>query len=107
MRSEMGRIGLDRSFSERDDINDAIVRAVDEASDPWGIKVTRYEIQNIQLPPTVQESMEYQIKADRQKRAVIARSVGEKRRAGRKAARTPWSCAPPRSTSARWRNSSE
>ena len=77
MRSVIGKLELDRTFEERDQINGAIVQVLDEASDPWGVKVTRYEIQNIQLPPTVQESMEYQIKADRQKRAVIARSVGE------------------------------
>ena len=77
MRSVIGKLELDRTFEERDQINGAIVQVLDEASDPWGVKVTRYEIQNIQLPQTVQESMEYQIKADRQKRAVIARSVGE------------------------------
>jgi regulator of protease activity HflC (stomatin/prohibitin superfamily) len=77
MRSVIGKLELDRTFEERDQINGAVVQVLDEASDPWGVKVTRYEIQNIQLPPTVQESMEYQIKADRQKRAVIARSVGE------------------------------
>ena len=77
MRSVIGKLELDRTFEERDQINGAVVQVLDEASDPWGVKVTRYEIQNIQLPQTVQESMEYQIKADRQKRAVIARSVGE------------------------------
>ena len=77
MRSVIGKLELDRTFEERDQINGAVVQVLDEASDPWGVKVTRYEIQNIQLPATVQESMEYQIKADRQKRAVIARSVGE------------------------------
>ena len=77
MRSVIGKLELDRTFEERDQINGAIVQVLDEASDPWGVKVTRYEIQNIQLPPTVQQSMEYQIKADREKRAVVARSIGE------------------------------
>lgn len=57
MRSEMGRIDLDRSFSERDEINDAIVRAVDEASDPWGIKVTRYEVRDISPPDSVLQTV--------------------------------------------------
>lgn len=77
MRSVIGKMELDRTFEERDRINAAIVQVLDDASDPWGVKVTRYEIQNVQLPSSVQQSMEYQIKADRQKRAVIARSVGE------------------------------
>ena len=54
---EMGRIDLDRSFSERDEINDAIVRAVDEASDPWGIKVTRYEVRDISTPDSVLQTV--------------------------------------------------
>ena len=78
MRSEMGRIELDRSFSERDDINDAIVRAVDEASDPWGIKVTRYEVRDISPPDSVQQAMEQQMRAEREKRAEILKSEGEK-----------------------------
>lgn len=77
MRSVIGKLELDRTFEERDQINSAIVQALDEASDPWGVKVTRYEIQNVQLPSSVEQSMEYQIKADREKRAVVARSVGE------------------------------
>ena len=78
MRSEMGRIELDRSFSERDDINDAIVRAVDEASDPWGIKVTRYEVRDISPPDSVLQAMEQQMRAEREKRAEILKSEGEK-----------------------------
>jgi len=77
MRSVIGKLELDRTFEERDQINSAIVQALDEASDPWGVKVTRYEIQNIQLPSSVEQSMESQIKAEREKRAVVARSVGE------------------------------
>ena len=78
MRSEMGRIELDRSFSERDDINDAIVRAVDEASDPWGVKVTRYEVRDISPPDSVLQAMEQQMRAEREKRAEILKSEGEK-----------------------------
>ena len=78
MRSEIGKINLDRSFSERDALNDAIVRSVDEASDPWGIKVTRYEIRDISPPATVLEAMEQQMRAEREKRAQILESEGEK-----------------------------
>ncbi|HKK49056.1 MAG TPA: stomatin-like protein [Alkalispirochaeta sp.] len=76
MRSEIGKIELDRSFSERDAINDAIVRSVDEASDPWGIKVTRYEIKDITPSETVMLSMEQQVRAEREKRAEILSSEG-------------------------------
>lgn len=76
MRSEIGKIELDRSFSERDAINDAIVRAVDEASDPWGIKVTRYEIKDITPSETVMVAMEQQVRAEREKRAEILSSEG-------------------------------
>jgi len=76
MRSEIGKIELDRSFSERDAINDAIVRAVDDASDPWGIKVTRYEIKDITPSETVMTAMEQQVRAEREKRAEILSSEG-------------------------------
>ena len=78
MRSEMGRIDLDKSFSERDEINDAIVQAVDEASDPWGIKVTRYEVRDISPPDSVLQAMEQQMRAEREKRAEILKSEGER-----------------------------
>lgn len=78
MRSEIGRINLERSFSEREVLNDAIVRSVDEASDPWGIKVTRYEIRDIAPPTGVLEAMEQQMRAEREKRARILESEGEK-----------------------------
>ena len=78
MRSEIGKIDLDRSFSERDTINDAIVRSVDQASDPWGIKVTRYEIRDISPPDTILAAMESQMRAEREKRAEILKSEGEK-----------------------------
>ncbi len=76
MRSEIGKIELDRTFSERDSINDAIVRAVDEASDPWGIKVTRYEIKDITPSEGVMTAMEQQVRAEREKRAEILSSEG-------------------------------
>jgi len=78
MRSEMGKIELDRTFSERDEINDNIVSYIDEASDPWGIKVTRYEIKDISPPEDVIQSMESQVRAEREKRSEILESEGEK-----------------------------
>ena len=78
MRSEMGKLDLDRSFEERTAINAAIVEAVDKASDPWGIKVTRYEIKNITPPRSIQDAMEKQMRAEREKRAMIAESEGER-----------------------------
>ncbi len=78
MRNEIGRLDLDRTFSERDIMNNAIVKAVDEASDPWGIKVTRYEIRDITPTPNIIESMEAQVRAEREKRAEILESEGVK-----------------------------
>lgn len=78
MRSEIGKIDLDTTFESRETINGAIVEAVDEASDPWGIKVTRYEIKNIEPPRTIRDAMEKQMRAEREKREQIAISEGEK-----------------------------
>ena len=78
MRSEMGKLDLDRSFEERTAINGAIVSAVDKASDPWGIKVTRYEIKNITPPQSIRDAMEKQMRAERETRAMIAESEGER-----------------------------
>ncbi|MFP3960182.1 MAG: SPFH domain-containing protein [Spirochaetaceae bacterium] len=78
MRSEIGKIGLDNTFSERERINDAVVKAIDEASEPWGIKVTRYEIRDITPTDTVLEAMEQQVRAERERRAEILKSEGEK-----------------------------
>ncbi len=78
MRSEIGRIELDVTFESRDNINTSIVQAVDEASDPWGIKVTRYEIKNIDTPQTIRDAMEKQMRAEREKREQIAISEGDK-----------------------------
>lgn len=78
MRSEIGKLELDRTFVERESINGNVVDAVDMASDPWGIKVTRYEIKNITPPESVQQAMEKQMRAEREKRAEIAHSEGER-----------------------------
>jgi regulator of protease activity HflC (stomatin/prohibitin superfamily) len=78
MRSEMGKLELDRTFEERNLINKAIVEAVDRASDPWGIKVTRYEIKNIVPPQSIKDAMEKQMRAEREKRALIAESEGDR-----------------------------
>lgn len=78
MRSEIGKISLDRTFSERDSINENIVREIDRASDPWGIKVLRYEIRNITPPPGVIETLEKQMEAERQKRASITLANADK-----------------------------
>ncbi|MEW5814993.1 MAG: stomatin-like protein [Spirochaetota bacterium] len=76
MRSVIGKLELDKTFEERENINAEIVRAVDEASDLWGINVTRYEVQNISVPDNVLKAMEIQMKAEREKRAEVARSIG-------------------------------
>lgn len=78
MRSEMGKLELDKSFEERTTINGAIVEAVDKASDPWGVKVTRYEIKNITPPQSIRDAMEKQMRAEREKRALIAESEGDR-----------------------------
>lgn len=78
MRSEMGKIELDKSFEERMLVNMAIVEAVDKASDPWGVKVTRYEIKNITPPQSIRDAMEKQMRAEREKRALIAESEGDR-----------------------------
>ncbi len=78
MRSEIGKLELDRTFEEREHINAQIIQAVDKASDPWGVKITRYEIKNIHPPQTVRDALEKQMRAERQKRAAIAESEGER-----------------------------
>lgn len=77
MRSVIGKMELDRCFEERQTINAEIVKAVDEAADPWGVQVTRYEIQNISVPENVLTAMEVQMRAERERRAEIARSEGD------------------------------
>ena len=78
MRSVIGKLELDKTFEERDVINRVIVDAVDKASDPWGVKVTRYEVKNIVPPESIKSAMEKQMRAEREKRAMIAESEGEK-----------------------------
>lgn len=78
MRSEIGKIELDRTFEEREKINSEIVTAVDKASEPWGIKITRHEIKNILPPASIKDAMEKQMRAEREKRALIAESEGDK-----------------------------
>ncbi|MBN2781108.1 MAG: paraslipin [Candidatus Marinimicrobia bacterium] len=78
MRSVIGRMELDKSFEERETINISIVDAVDKASDPWGVKVTRYEVKNITPPQSIKDAMEKQMRAEREKRALIAESEGDK-----------------------------
>jgi regulator of protease activity HflC (stomatin/prohibitin superfamily) len=78
MRSVIGKLELDRTFEERESINATIVGAVDKASDSWGVKVTRYEVKNISPPQTIRDAMEKQMRAEREKRAIIAESEGTK-----------------------------
>ena len=78
LRSEVGKIDLDRTFLERANINASVVSELDKASDPWGVKVLRYEIKNINPPADVITAMEKQMRAEREKRAVILTSEGER-----------------------------
>ncbi|MDE0753538.1 MAG: paraslipin [Woeseiaceae bacterium] len=78
LRSEIGKIDLDRTFEERGAINANVVSELDKASDPWGVKVLRYEIKNINPPRDVLSAMEKQMRAEREKRAVILTSEGER-----------------------------
>jgi regulator of protease activity HflC (stomatin/prohibitin superfamily) len=78
LRSEMGKIELDRTFEERSHINTQVVAELDKATEPWGIKVLRYEIKNITPPTDVLAAMEKQMRAEREKRAVILTSEGER-----------------------------
>jgi regulator of protease activity HflC (stomatin/prohibitin superfamily) len=76
LRSEIGKIDLDRTFEERATINTLVVEEIDKATAPWGVKVLRYEIKNINPPADVLEAMEKQMRAEREKRAVILDSEG-------------------------------
>jgi regulator of protease activity HflC (stomatin/prohibitin superfamily) len=76
MRSEIGKITLDDTFSEREKMNENIVKEIDEAADPWGIKVKRYEIKNIRPSNDIVDTMEKQMEAERKKRAEITNSEG-------------------------------
>jgi len=78
MRSVFGDLDLDKTFEERESLNAKIVSVVDEAADHWGVKIMRYEIQNITPPDRVLQAMEKQMTAEREKRALIAKSEGDK-----------------------------
>ena len=81
MRSELGKMELDKTFEERDQLNTNIVTSINEASGPWGIQVLRYEIKDIVPPNSVMEAMEAQMKAERVKRAQILESEGDRQAA--------------------------
>ncbi len=78
LRSEIGKIELDKTFEERAAINQSVVEELDKASTPWGVKVLRYEIKNINPPHDVLTAMEKQMRAEREKRAVVLHSEGER-----------------------------
>ncbi len=78
LRSEIGKIELDRTFEERTNINSAVVSEVDKASEAWGVKVLRYEIKNITPPQDILAAMEKQMRAEREKRATVLQSEGQR-----------------------------
>jgi len=78
LRSEIGKMDLDRTFEERDCINANIVDALDKACEPWGVKVMRYEISNINPPQSVKDALEKQMRAERERRAQVAMSEGDR-----------------------------
>lgn len=78
LRSVIGKIDLDKTFEEREAINVQVVDALDEAARPWGVKVLRYEIADIELPATILDALEKQMRAERERRAVVAQSEGER-----------------------------
>ena len=78
IRAEMGKLDLDQTFTTRQEVNEALLRELDQATDPWGVKVTRVELRDIQPSRGVQQAMEQQMTAEREKRAAILRSEGEK-----------------------------
>ncbi len=81
MRSEIGKIDLDKTFEERESLNINIVNAINFASEPWGVQVMRYEIKDIEPPRTILDAMERQMKAEREKRATILESEGNRQSA--------------------------
>lgn len=81
LRSVVGKIDLDKTFEERSEINMEVVRAVDEAAQPWGVKVLRYEVADISLPASIKDAMEKQVRAERERRAVVAESEGDRQAA--------------------------
>ncbi len=81
MRSELGKMELDKTFEERDKLNQSIVESINRAAEPWGVQVLRYEIKDIVPPATIMEAMEAQMKAERVKRAQILESEGDRQAA--------------------------
>jgi regulator of protease activity HflC (stomatin/prohibitin superfamily) len=78
IRAEMGKLDLDQTFTTRSEVNEVLLRELDQATDPWGVKVTRVEMRDIKPSVGVQQAMEQQMTAEREKRAAILRSEGEK-----------------------------
>ncbi len=78
IRAEMGKLDLDQTFTTRQEVNEALLKELDQATDPWGVKVTRVELRDIQPSQGVQQAMEKQMTAEREKRASILRSEGER-----------------------------
>jgi regulator of protease activity HflC (stomatin/prohibitin superfamily) len=78
LRSVIGKIDLDKTFEEREAINQRVVEVLDEAAVTWGVKVLRYEIADIELPATILDALEKQMRAERERRAVVAQSEGER-----------------------------
>lgn len=78
LRSEIGKLDLDRTFEEREKINTAVIIAIEHATEPWGVKVLRYEIKSIQPPKDIIEAMEKQMRAEREKRAKVLESEGDR-----------------------------
>jgi regulator of protease activity HflC (stomatin/prohibitin superfamily) len=78
IRAEMGKLDLDQTFTTRAEVNETLLRELDQATDPWGVKVTRVEMRDIQPSKGVQQAMEQQMTAEREKRAAILRSEGER-----------------------------
>ena len=81
LRSAIGKMVLDKTFEERESLNQQVVSAVDEAAQNWGIKVLRYEVKDIDVAPDIMKAMEKQMTAERDKRAVIAQSEGQRQSA--------------------------
>jgi len=78
IRAEMGKLDLDETFTTRSEVNDVLLKELDQATDPWGVKVTRVELRDIKPSVGVQQAMEQQMTAEREKRAAILRSEGER-----------------------------
>jgi regulator of protease activity HflC (stomatin/prohibitin superfamily) len=78
IRAEMGKLDLDETFTTRSEVNEVLLKELDQATDPWGVKVTRVELRDIKPSNGVQQAMEQQMTAEREKRAAILRSEGEK-----------------------------